>query len=285
MHKQIELETHPGAVEIKFDGITLAETNRSLLLIETWAPDIYIPIADIQMQHLRKAQTQHNEKPGAIYWDAQVNNCVTTNIMWTYDKTRNVHTPINAPINAYAAFDFSQVETFVDGQLVRGHVRDPNKIIKTELLNGNLVIHQCTEKIVDTNTCVILYEAGLPERYYIPASDVYLRYLVPSTRQSVCTYKGEAIYYHVKTNGQVLENAVWSYPDPWLDFSADIDNIRGLMAFYTSAFDSVSINDNQLQQDEATNRTDAHMIGNPTIDETLGCYSKYEQRNNCKRSA
>jgi len=265
MPNQIELEPHPCHVEIRLNGVTIAETTQSLLLIETYAPDIFIPVADIQTQHLTASQTKCYEKPDARFWNAQIDDSTTTNLMWTYDSTH----PVYAATAGFAAFDFNQVETLIDGQLVRGHVRDPHKIIKTELLNGHLQINQGTTKIVDPKECVLLHETGLPERYYIPAKDVASDYLVESPRQSVCTYKGEAIYYHIQTKDKLLENAVWSYPEPWLDFSADISAIRGLLAFYASAFDSVLIDGKPITPDEETRRTDANMLSNPTIDRTL----------------
>ena len=122
--------------------------------------------------------------------------------------------PACVAIEGHSSFDFSKIETYVDGKLVRGH-------------------------------------------------------LLASPRQSVCTYKGEAIYYHVKVGEQMAKNAVWSYRKPWLDFSIDVGNIAGLLAFYTTAFDRILLDGKPIVMDEHTRATDTHMLASPTIDQTL----------------
>lgn len=49
---------------------------------------------------------------------------------------------------------------------------------------------------------------------YFPAAAVQAAYLVPSRRQSVCPWKGEASYYHVVVGGQRNDDAAWTYPHP-----------------------------------------------------------------------
>ncbi len=52
----------------------------------------------------------------------------------------------------------------------------------------------------------ILFETGLPPRYYIPPEDVRGEALVPSDKHTQCPYKGVASYYSV---GERVENLVW----------------------------------------------------------------------------
>jgi len=265
--KPITIEPYPNNVEIKFDGCTVATTQNPLLLIETYAPDIYIPFYDINMQHMipTDRHTHCPHKGDASYWTAKPNRVAAINAMWAYNKPL----PACAAIEGHASFDFSKIETYVDGKLVRGHVRDPHKTIETEQLNGYLVMELGGKRVVATDACVLLHESGLPSRYYVPIEDVATEHLLTSPRQSVCTYKGEANYYHVKVGEQTAENAVWFYSAPWLDFSTDVGNIAGMLAFYTSAFDRVLLDGKPVLLDERTSATDAHMLASPTIDKTL----------------
>jgi len=232
-------------VQILFEGQCLADTNRSVLLIESYAPDIYIPFEDIDMSCMEKTEskTHCSNKGDASFWTIRVGE--------------------------NAAFKFNLVETFVDEQRVRGHVRDPNKIISTENMETHLQMELGGEIVVDSNSWVMLYETGLPARHYVPIADVKAEFLVPSVRQTVCTYKGEASYHNIQVVDRLLENRVWCYSDPWLDFSKEVQQISGLYGLYSSAFDRVLVDGRLVESDEAASRTDAAMQAAPTIDATL----------------
>lgn len=49
---------------------------------------------------------------------------------------------------------------------------------------------------------------------YFPPEDVKKEYLIPSDHKTVCPWKGEASYYHVKVGDRMTENAAWYYPNP-----------------------------------------------------------------------
>jgi len=132
-----------------------------------------------------------------------------------------------------------------------------------------LIMEIAGEVVVESNAWVTLYETGLPARYYVQTKDINPDYLVPSTRQTVCTYKGEAVYKSIRSGDVLLENVVWSYLEPWLDFSRDVGDIKGLYGLYSSAFDRVLVNGEVLESDLETNEQDLVMQSSPTIDSTL----------------
>ena len=50
--------------------------------------------------------------------------------------------------------------------------------------------------------------------HYFPRDSVRSEYLVESTRQSVCPWKGTASYYSLNVNGETNADAAWFYPAP-----------------------------------------------------------------------
>src|SRR5262249_21807519 len=60
----------------------------------------------------------------------------------------------------------------------------------------------------------ILYETGLPPRYYIPLTDVRIDLLVPSATESHCPYKGTATFWSVNTGDAIHADIVWMYRTP-----------------------------------------------------------------------
>lgn len=69
---------------------------------------------------------------------------------------------------------------------------------------------------------------------YFPLDDVNRAVLAPSDHRTHCPIKGDASYYSIAANGETLENAAWTYPEPF-DMVA---GIRDHLAFYP---DKVSV--------------------------------------------
>src|SRR5690606_22514404 len=89
------------------------------------------------------------------------------------------------------------------------------------------------EVIADTQRPSLLFETGLPVRYYIPQQDVRLERLTPTDSTTQCPYKGVARYWSVTAGGEVHEDLAWSYPFP----IPECPKIEGLIAFYNERVD------------------------------------------------
>ena len=50
--------------------------------------------------------------------------------------------------------------------------------------------------------------------HYFPADAVQRKYLVDSSKTTVCAWKGTASYYSIDVDGQVNTDAAWYYPEP-----------------------------------------------------------------------
>jgi uncharacterized protein (DUF427 family) len=70
----------------------------------------------------------------------------------------------------------------------------------------------------------LLFETGLPTRYYLPKQDARLDLLEPSSLVTRCPYKGVAAYWSVRLGETVHPNIVWSYPHP-IPECAKIENL------------------------------------------------------------
>ena len=64
---------------------------------------------------------------------------------------------------------------------------------------------------------------------YIPRDDVTMELLERTSHETFCPFKGEATYYTIRAAGSVLENAVWSYEDPF----EQVIGLKGYLSFYT----------------------------------------------------
>ena len=97
--------------------------------------------------------------------------------------------------------------------------------------------------IADSADALVLREADYPPVIYFPREDVGMAYLARTDHATHCPYKGDASYFSIDRDGQVAENAVWTYETP---FPA-MEMIRGRVAFYPNiaeiyAVDEAAVN-------------------------------------------
>ncbi|MEY3446923.1 MAG: hypothetical protein RIR45_1678 [Pseudomonadota bacterium] len=63
--------------------------------------------------------------------------------------------------------------------------------------------------------------------YYFPESALKKEFTTVSNHKTSCAWKGQASYYSLLINGEMLTNAVWFYPDP----KPEANMVRGYVAF------------------------------------------------------
>lgn len=63
---------------------------------------------------------------------------------------------------------------------------------------------------------------------YVPLEDVKSDLIRPSNHTSYCPFKGEASYYDLVVDGEVVPHAIWTYQDPYPAMA----QIKGYVAFY-----------------------------------------------------
>jgi uncharacterized protein (DUF427 family) len=112
---------------------------------------------------------------------------------------------------------------------VVGHPRDPFKRIDIRRSSRRVRVEVDGRLVADSSRPLMLFETGLPTRYYLPREDVRTELLEASDHRTVCAYKGEAS--HFSANG--TENVAWTYPDP----APDKPELRDAIAFYNENVD------------------------------------------------
>ena len=63
---------------------------------------------------------------------------------------------------------------------------------------------------------------------YFPESSLKREYTTFSNHRTSCPWKGQAQYYSLFVDGEMLQDAVWYYPEP----SEAAANIKGRVAFW-----------------------------------------------------
>jgi uncharacterized protein (DUF427 family) len=64
--------------------------------------------------------------------------------------------------------------------------------------------------VADSTHGFVIHEAGLPDRYYVPRTDVRAD-LTPGTGAGTCPWKGEWKHLDVALGGERVPNGAWTY--------------------------------------------------------------------------
>lgn len=110
------LEQSDQHVKVVFEGQVIAETRRSVRILETsHAPSYYIPPEDIRFEHLqqRDRTTWCEWKGQAHYYDVKVGEELAAHAAWAYPAPTSPY----EQIQDYLSFYPSRVECYVEGEL------------------------------------------------------------------------------------------------------------------------------------------------------------------------
>jgi uncharacterized protein (DUF427 family) len=87
----------------------------------------------------------------------------------------------------------------------------------------------------ESDAPVLVYETGLPTRYYLPETDVDASLLEGSDLETGCPYKGFASYRNVVVDGRRHPNLFWYYQAP----VNEVAKIEGHLAPYNERVDLI----------------------------------------------
>ena len=105
--------------------------------------------------------------------------------------------------------------------------------ITVEPTAGRVVVRINGETVADTRNALTLQESTYPAVQYIPLNDVERKLLTRSETITYCPYKGDAGYYSVTTATGTVDDAIWTYEQPY----PAVAPIAGHVAFYPDKAD------------------------------------------------
>ena len=226
-------EDSPRRVRVVFGGETVADSRRAKLLHEAGLlPVYYFPIEDVRMELLEESDhTTHCPFKGdASYWSVRAGDRVAENAVWGYPE------PIDSapPIAGYLAFYWRMMDHwYEEDEEVFVHPRDPYHRVDVLESSRHVRVSVNGEDVAETDRPRILFETGLPPRYYITPEDVREDMLIKSEKNTQCPYKGVASYYAVDAGGGRVEDLVWYYPEP----ISEAAKIKGHVCFFNEKVD------------------------------------------------
>ncbi len=102
------------------------------------------------------------------------------------------------------------------------------KTIRIRKIPGRWTVRAAGAVIGETKSALELSEDGHAPVIYFPRENVAMAFLDATEKSTHCPYKGDATYFTLHTKNGPIENAAWSYDDPF----EGVSEIKGHLAFY-----------------------------------------------------
>ncbi len=240
MESKRRVRTESGAKRIRayLGGELVADTTSPMLVWEKpYYPVYYFPIEDVQAELTATGETKRSPSRG----EGTVYTVSTAAAKAEGAAYRHLDSPVEE-LRDLVAFDWDAMDAwFEEDEEVYVHARDP--FTRVDILPSSRHIEVVVDgvKVADSRSPRLLFETGLPTRYYLPKTDVRMDLLESTDLHTDCPYKGTASYYDVVIDGNRHENIVWWYPHP----AAESQRVAGLVSFYNEKVDIYV--DGQLQ--------------------------------------
>jgi uncharacterized protein (DUF427 family) len=192
-------------------------------------PAYYVPLADVREGFLRD-----EDHPQAVQLGpSRLHSLVGAG--QTYQSAARVFDRGgDSPVAGTVRFEWNPLRWFEEDEQIYGHPRNPYSRVDALRSHRHVRVELDGVVLADTRSPVLLFETGLPTRYYIDPTDIDFEHLEPSLTQTLCPYKGVTSgYWSVRAGDTVHPDLAWTYHYPL----PAVGQIAGLVAFYNEKLD------------------------------------------------
>ncbi|WP_219825302.1 DUF427 domain-containing protein [Nonomuraea typhae] len=222
------MRVEPTAKRVRayLGGHPVADTTRALLVWESpHYPTYYLPLADVTATLTATGATSHSPSRGeGVVHTVGAGGRTAAEAALTYPDS-----PIEE-LRGHVRLEWSAMDAwFEEDEEVYVHARDPYTRVDILPSSRRIRVEVDGVTVADSTHAMILFETGLPARYYLPKTDVRIDLLESTDTATRCPYKGTAEYWTV--NGRA--DLAWSYRTPL----PESERVAGLIAFYNEKLD------------------------------------------------
>jgi uncharacterized protein (DUF427 family) len=217
------------------DALIFDTTSARYVWEVPYYPQYYIPLADVQAGCL----LDENHPQRVQFGPSRLYTLVGADRSYP-SAARVFDADSDSPLAGTVRFDWDPLRWFEEDEPIYGHPRNPYARVDALRSHRHVRVELDGVVLADTTSPVLLFETGLPTRYYIDPTDVAFEHLEPSSTRTLCPYKGVTSDYWSVRVGPPAEQAVypdlaWTYHYPL----PAVGQIAGLVAFYNEKVDIV----------------------------------------------
>jgi uncharacterized protein (DUF427 family) len=222
------IEPVPRRIRAMLAGEVVLDTTKALYVWE-WPnyPQYYVPIADVNRALLVDEQsTERLHRGSAQLHGLRVGQDARPSSARLY---------IEGNLAGTVRFDWDALDAwFEEDEEVFVHPRNPYTRVDVIRSTRRVRIELDGALLAESSSPVMLFETGLPTRYYLNRTEVNFSHLVPTETVTACPYKGRTSgYWSVRVANSTYPDLAWTYHFP----TRQVLPIAGLIAFYNEKVD------------------------------------------------
>ena len=228
---RVRVEASPKRVRAYLGGIPIVDSKRVVLVWEKpYYPTYYFPADDVRVDLLvDTGQSRHSPSRG----DAHIYDVRSDRRVAEGAAARYLDSPIEE-LRDLVTFTWDALDHwFEEDQEVRVHARSPYTRVDVLPSSRRVKVVVDGTTVAESDHPTLLFETGLPTRYYVPKPDVRMDLLEPSDLVTSCPYKGNARHWTVTAGDTRHENLAWGYDFPL----PESIGVAGLVCFYNEKVD------------------------------------------------
>jgi len=251
------VEPVPRRIRAFSGGEQVLDSTRALYVWEwPFYPQYYVPSADVRRDLLTPEGVTQKTGRGT----AEPHGLHAGGVHRPHAARVLVDSPIEG-LSGTVRFDWDALDAwFEEDEQVFVHPRNP--YVRVDALRSSRPVRVEFGGVVlaDSSSPVMVFETGLPTRYYLSRTDVAFEHLIPTRTVTACPYKGTTSgYWSVRVGDTVHADLAWAYDFP----TRQLLPIAGMIAFYNEKVDIFL--DGQLLERPKTHFFPSDDSGNPHI--------------------
>jgi uncharacterized protein (DUF427 family) len=224
-------EPAPRRVRGLLGGETVFDTTRALYVWEwPFYPQYFVPLADVRAELL---VPERGAASGPLGTSA-LHGLAVGDVARPHAARVFTQSPI-AGVAGTVRWQWDALDAwFEEDEQIFVHPRNP--YARVDALRSRRAVRVELDGVVlaQSDATVMVFETGLPTRYYFDPSAVDFARLVASDTVTRCPYKGTTSgYWSVRAGAQVHADLAWRYDFP----TREVAPIAGLIAFYNERVD------------------------------------------------
>jgi uncharacterized protein (DUF427 family) len=228
---RLRIEHGQKRIRAYLGGELVADTIRPVLVWEVpYYPTYYFPAADVRDELLEaEGAVAHSPSRG----DGELFALTAGGRRADGAALRYQDSPIEE-LRELIRLDWGSIDAwFEEDEEVFTHPRDPHTRVDILASSRHVRVSIEGQTIAESASPRLLFETGLPVRYYLPKTHVRMDLLELTETVTHCPYKGRAQTWSVRLGDTIHERLAWSYPAPL----PESVKIAGLIAFYNEKVD------------------------------------------------
>ncbi|MDQ2727031.1 MAG: DUF427 domain-containing protein [Actinomycetota bacterium] len=233
----------PRRIRAVLGGATVLDTIRARYVWEwPYYPQYYVPLADV--------------RPGVLTAEGELlqtpRGPVEVYGMRVGDRYRPgaakvLQTSILPGLAGTVRFEWTALDAwYEEDERLFVHPRSP--YVRVDAVRSTRTVRVEVDGVclAESSSPVMVFETGLPTRFYLNRTEVDFSHLVPSETVTECPYKGTtSSYWSIDLGGALHRDLVWSYDYP----TRQLLPVTGMLCFYNERVD-IDVDGHRLERPE-----------------------------------